>query len=383
LLGGLRAATSVIKPEEVSEAWFPICIIDQGRQVSESQENPRKRLVLRVLQQPLSTVADAVVPVIVDAVDLDETLEKVHVDDVIQRMDLDALLRRIDIEAIVDRVDIDRILARIDLDEVIGRIDLDALVQRMDIDALIDRVDIPALTNRVDIQSILKSTTRGVFATVLDAVRRQLAGIDLILARVVDKLLRRKSSTGVSDRPASLGRDTERGEEPDGISGRIAGVFSRSFAFVVDVVAIFAAFAAGSAVVLFIARLLSGHQTVQASTDGGWWTVVLCVWAFAYFLVSFLITGRTLGMLVAGLKVVSLQGTPLSGRQALLRVLVLAISIWLFWFALLAALLDRRHRSFHDFVAKTLVVYDWGDRPAQLPSPLTRWLTRQGVHFEA
>jgi uncharacterized RDD family membrane protein YckC len=326
-------------------------------------------------------VADAVVPVIVDAVDLDETLGKVHVDDVVQRMDLDALVRRIDIEAIIDRVDIDRVLERIDLNEVIGRIDLDALVRRMDIDALIDRVDIASITNRVDIQSILKSTTRGVFATVLDAVRRQVAGIDLILGRVVDKLLRRKSPTGVSDRPASLEPGAQRGEETDGITGRIAGVFSRALAFVVDVIVVFVGFAAGSSVVLFIGRLLSGHQTVQASTDGVGWTVVLCVWALGYFLVSFMITGRTLGMLLAGLRVVSLEGAPLSQRQALLRVIVLAISIWLFWFALLTALLDRRHRAFHDFVAKTLVVYDWGDRPAQLPSPLSRWLTRQGASF--
>ena len=30
-------------------------------------------------------------------------------------------------------------------------------------------------------------------------------------------------------------------------------------------------------------------------------------------------------------------------------------------------------------IAGTAVVYDWGDRPAKLPAPMTRWLERQGI----
>lgn len=42
-------------------------------------------------------------------------------------------------------------------------------------------------------------------------------------------------------------------------------------------------------------------------------------------------------------------------------------------------ILGRERRALHDVIAGSAVVYDWGDRPAQLPAPLTRWLERRGV----
>ena len=42
-------------------------------------------------------------------------------------------------------------------------------------------------------------------------------------------------------------------------------------------------------------------------------------------------------------------------------------------------LVDRRRRALHDFAAKSAVVYDWGDRPAELSTPLSNWLQRSGI----
>ena len=33
----------------------------------------------------------------------------------------------------------------------------------------------------------------------------------------------------------------------------------------------------------------------------------------------------------------------------------------------------------HDVLAGSTVVYDWGDRPAEIPAPITRWFARHGV----
>jgi uncharacterized RDD family membrane protein YckC len=40
----------------------------------------------------------------------------------------------------------------------------------------------------------------------------------------------------------------------------------------------------------------------------------------------------------------------------------------------------RNRRALHDLIAGTAVVYDWGDRPAQMPAPLSSFIadrTRQ------
>ena len=43
------------------------------------------------------------------------------------------------------------------------------------------------------------------------------------------------------------------------------------------------------------------------------------------------------------------------------------------------ALVDRRRRALQDVAARSAVVYDWGDRPAALPAPLTRYLDRKAL----
>ena len=81
---------------------------------------------------------------------------------------------------------------------------------------------------------------------------------------------------------------------------------------------------------------------------------------------------------VLGIKVVSADGYPVSPGHAALRALVLPISA-VTVVGLLGVVFDASQRALHDLVAKTAVVYDWGDRPAELPAPLSKWLTDHGV----
>jgi uncharacterized RDD family membrane protein YckC len=92
----------------------------------------------------------------------------------------------------------------------------------------------------------------------------------------------------------------------------------------------------------------------------------------AYFLVSWLRGGQTLGMRPWRIRVAASNGHRLSLRQALLRLLTAGLPLlllwlapllglratlwtmlaaWLVWFA--PALLDRRQRALHDIVART------------------------------
>ncbi len=84
-----------------------------------------------------------------------------------------------------------------------------------------------------------------------------------------------------------------------------------------------------------------------------------------------------MGKAIVGLRVVNRDGSPLGGPRAFLRVLVFPLSFALLGWGFLGILLGRERRALHDVTAVTTVVYDWGDRPAELPAPLTSWLSRR------
>jgi uncharacterized RDD family membrane protein YckC len=76
--------------------------------------------------------------------------------------------------------------------------------------------------------------------------------------------------------------------------------------------------------------------------------------------------------------VVEREGRPVSPRQAAVRAFVLPMSL-LTVIGIMGVVFDAKQRALHDVAAKTAVVYDWGDRPAELPAPLSKWLTDHGV----
>jgi uncharacterized RDD family membrane protein YckC len=113
-------------------------------------------------------------------------------------------------------------------------------------------------------------------------------------------------------------------------------------------------------------------------TSGGWFGVVcLVVYGFWYFWFSQALTGRTVSQALFGLKVVRTDGSPLKPGAAAIRTVALPFSFVLFGLGALWALVDRRRRALQDVVAGSAVVYDWGDRPAALPAPLTRFLDQR------
>jgi uncharacterized RDD family membrane protein YckC len=78
-----------------------------------------------------------------------------------------------------------------------------------------------------------------------------------------------------------------------------------------------------------------------------------------------------------GLRVVSVNGAPLKLWASLVRVLCLPVSFAFFGLGLLGIIFGKRRRALHDLAANSCVVYDWGDRPAELPGPLSRWLAER------
>ena len=155
------------------------------------------------------------------------------------------------------------------------------------------------------------------------------------------------------------------------VSGQYAGPVSRLAAYVLDAFLITIAFSGFVATAAYVVDLVS-EATVDA--DATWVLVAYGVWSFVYMWIGLALAGRTVGMLLAGLKVVTRDGRPLSPRAAFVRVLTFPLSFLLFGLGLVGIVVGRERRALHDVLAGSAVVYDWGDRPAELPAPLARWI---------
>lgn len=308
--------------------------------------------------------------VVVDAVEPDAVLDKI---------DVNALLERIDVNELLDRVAVDDLLDRVDVDRLIARADVNALMERVDVDALMERVDIEALVDRAGISDIVRESTGALAGSALDVFRRQIVAVDTIVGRAFYRLRGRDPAT----RPeAPLGLDAASGVDDTGrgqVTGHYAGPITRLLAFVADIAVIWFGFLLMAFGVSFVIDLFTSG-TNGGSAAGGYVAFVgLAVWSFMYFWVSFAIAGRTVGMAIMGARVVNRQGDLLTNRQALVRTLVLPVSVFFLGLGCLVILFSPERRGLHDAAAGSTVVYDWGDRPAELSAPITRWIAQREV----
>ena len=147
-------------------------------------------------------VADSVVPLAIDAVDVNELVDRIDLNAVVEKVDINELLERVDIEAVLDRIDLNAVLDRVDPERLVARIDLNAVLARVDVDDLVKRIDIDAVVARTDLEGIIARSTSGVATQAVDAVRSSGVGLDGFVHRWVDRFLGRHGDRPVG--PAAL-----------------------------------------------------------------------------------------------------------------------------------------------------------------------------------
>lgn len=138
------------------------------------------------LERLAQAVAERVVNLVIEVIDVNAILEQV---------DVDALVQRIDVDKIVEQVDLDAVVDRLDLNAVLDRVDLNAIVAKVDINEIVDRLDVDALVEQTELGSIIAKSTTGVLTEVLDLLRSQGVGLDDFVARWANRLLRRDPDT--------------------------------------------------------------------------------------------------------------------------------------------------------------------------------------------
>jgi uncharacterized RDD family membrane protein YckC len=142
--------------------------------------------------------------------------------------------------------------------------------------------------------------------------------------------------------------------------------------YVVDVIVLALTYAVGVAAVRF---LLDHVFDVSVPDDGSIaWYIAGAAWYLVYYWYSWAVDGKTPGQVVLGLRVVTRNGDDIGTGRALVRVVFFVISTAVFWLGFVPVLFDKRRRALHDFVARTVVVYDWDARAARL-----RLLARRGT----
>ncbi len=158
------------------------------------------------------------------------------------------------------------------------------------------------------------------------------------------------------------------GVVPNGLHGGRAGLVTRSAANVVDFLVTLATLVAvylGVAAVEFMWNP-PGFRFPQVSL--GLAIVAGSVVAGVYFAVAWLVTGRTYGDYILGLRVVGGTGRRLPPGVAILRAAACVVCpIGLLWVAV-----SRSNQSLQDLVFRSRVIYDWSDAVPVAGRSLTR-----------
>ena len=327
----------------------------------------------------LSKVFSRATGVVVDAVDPDTIIDQVDVNALMDRVDVNALLDRVDPQIILDNVDVNALLDRVDVDALLDRVDVNALMDRVDVDALLDRVDVKELTDRAGIPDIVRESTGALAGSAMDVVRRQIVAVDQVVERTIYRLLRRDPSTRPVAPPAL---EAAKGVDEEGrgqLTGHYAGPVSRILNIVLDSIIVSVAFVFMVFGVDFVLDYLFNIQ-IGTSWEGGFLGLALAgFWAFLYHWVSISLAGRTLGMGIIGISVVARDGTPISPRKAAIRQFVYPLSFTFFGIGFLGMFFSPERRTLHDAAGGSVVVYYWGNRPAEMPAPITKWLDQHGA----
>ena len=148
---------------------------------------------------------------------------------------------------------------------------------------------------------------------------------------------------------------------------RWGGLFRRVGAFILDVVIVLL-LSMLMGVMAFVGYKvgLAAHDRVVSVGNAEPLVVFLTFgWLFlatAYFVVFHGMDGRTIGKRLLGLRVVGVDQTPITYRQALLRCFGLVVAIAPMGAGVLWILLNRERRGWHDLIAHTWVVRDPGVR---------------------
>ena len=162
---------------------------------------------------------------------------------------------------------------------------------------------------------------------------------------------------------------------PDSLRGHPAGFVTRYVAFLLDILVVTIAsflFITVLRVTLDFFGINTILESAAESRPAAQQTVVLgglVRWLITiaggflsfgvYSIVAWLLVGKTVGKALMGLRVLGQDGRRLTFPQALIRALGYYVSGLALFIGFLWVLVDDRRQTWHDKLARTIVVYEW------------------------
>ena len=165
--------------------------------------------------------------------------------------------------------------------------------------------------------------------------------------------------------PKSTQIETSRKPLPGAHPNHPAGFFSRSVAFIIDLVILSVAQLVGSALIQVLLRffkltgLVANLKTILESSafQLGSGAVLITLLVIGYYTFFWTLVGFTPGKAILGLKVVRSNGENLSFGRSLVRFFSYWISAIPLFLGFFWVLWDSNRRSWHDKIAGSQVVY--------------------------
>lgn len=139
------------------------------------------------------------------------------------------------------------------------------------------------------------------------------------------------------------------------VQGARAGLVSRTTAGIVDAITILLILVIGYLAVSAVLFSVRPRRFSLPAPGRSWILLIALGVAVCYLSFGWYLSGRTPGKQLAGLRVVTTSGDPLSFRRALARAfLCMVFPIGLLWTAV-----SVKGSSAQDLLLRTSVIYDW------------------------
>lgn len=164
---------------------------------------------------------------------------------------------------------------------------------------------------------------------------------------------------------------------PVNLQGQYAGFITRLLAFASDQLLLFTVILVANTTILLVLSFFRITVGDVFSIPDGQGTLSQLVhvflvgltiflnfaFYFGYFIVFWMLVGQTPGKMLMGVRVVSMNGRPLSFFQAVRRLIGYYISMLVFFLGFLWILISDSRQGWHDKFARTYVIYTWQATP--------------------
>lgn len=152
----------------------------------------------------------------------------------------------------------------------------------------------------------------------------------------------------------------------ESLQGHYAGFVSRLLAYAIDLAIVVVTIVFVSWVITTTADLLPFIPQLPSAVRLIIVGATIILFVSSYYVFFWSLAGQTPGKMLLGVRVVRVDGRPLTFRRSVLRFLGYIVSFLVLYLGFLWILVDNRRQGWHDKIADTCVVYAWEARLGDL-----------------